>query len=66
MWGGVQLTVDSLFFLRGGEATDKSITFDEANTAYDQSLSQGGFEICSNFYGPNALVIRAAQGIFSS
>ena len=50
-------------FLRGGEVTPKSITLDEANIAYDQTLGQGGCEISSIFYGLNALLINATQGI---
>ena len=66
MWWGVQLPVDWLFKKKGVEVTPKRITFDEANIAYDQILGQGSCEISSIFYGANALVINATQGIFSS
>ena len=51
--------------LRGGEGNPISITLDEANIAYDQTLGQGGFEIYSIFYRQNALVLNATQCIFS-
>ena len=38
-----------IFFLRGGDATLKSITFDEANIAYDETLGQGGCGMSSIF-----------------
>ena len=44
-----------IFFLRGGEGTLKSITFDEANIAYDQTLGQGGCEISSIFLGGKSI-----------
>ena len=42
----------------------KSITFDEANRVYDQTLGQDGCEISSIFYGPHALVLNATPHAF--